>query len=204
MIKRDEFIPMMESGVIPRTFLKQKVRPCIPRTLYGFLFLMCCSGSVLFSTSFHKVPLGSINIISGTASYDSKYYFELPWDYTERVNVPIRGNNLLFPTLTARRGESGVFIYKNCELQYDISNLDKFAEAINGHPHTFTISLVETVADFVEKKISNMTSPKLTLSLGDVDPLSGFDYLSSQSFNCSRHDTPTPVAQNLNTTNSFG
>lgn len=185
MIKREELIPMMDSNVtdIPKTILKQKIRPCIPRIFYGFLFLLACSGSVLFSTSFHKVPSGTINIISGSSHYDSKYYFELPWDYTERINVPLQGNVIVFPTLTAQNDRE-IAVYKKCKLVYDISDIDKFIEAVRGDTNKFAVTLLEDISDYVEENISNMDVFKDILYLDDIDPLIYIDYLSSSAFTC--------------------
>lgn len=185
-MQREEFIPMMESG--KETVLKKKIRPCIPRILYGFLGLLFVSGGVLISSSFREVPSGAINIISGSTEYDSSgnYYFQFPWDYTERVNVPLRGNVIVFPTLAAAQKGREIAIYKKCKLTYNISNLGKFAEAVNGDANKFTFTLLEKSSDYVEEEISNMTAFKAVLSTDDIDPLAGIDYLSSTAFNCTQ------------------
>lgn len=200
---REEFIPMMESSYIPN---EKKVRPCVSGLICGFLILFW-TGSVLISASFGEVPSGTINIISGSSdTYDRKYYFKIPWDNARRVNVPLRGNEIVFPTFVAQNDEE-IAVYKNCELTYDISDIDKFVKAVGGDASRFALDLIKTISDYVERNISTFSSFKNVLSLDDIDPLAQMDYLSSTAFNCTLICPPTGILTefmpDLNATDDF-
>lgn len=146
---------------------KRKVRPFIPRSLYGLSFLLLCTGSILFTTSFHRVPTGYISI-SDYGYYDSDYYFELPWEYTQRINVPLKGNTVVFPALMNSEG----VMYEKCKLMYDIYNAEKFATVVCGNINEFTMNLIRNVSILVE------TTEELP------EPLYDNNYIKSSAFDC--------------------